>query len=209
MSDELRRGKSVQDAHDDDRKGSEASTDLSRRKFAKIGVVAAPLVSSLFSRPVLGAYQCTVSGMLSGNLSNHDPNVTCYSKSEGVWKSQSVLGPQAQDGTYPNHYWPFPYTPETRFHDYFSTLVYNYGDATFIQVMNASNDLGISNDHNVGFKAVGALLNARYFGEESFGYSDLAVIDFWNAWNSTVYDLAEFMSALNHRWDSTSPKPKF
>ncbi|ALP51815.1 hypothetical protein Tel_00930 [Candidatus Tenderia electrophaga] len=219
MSNDMQKGHKVSDAHDNKRAEQPDNAGLTRRKFTKAGLLGAPLIMTLNSRPVLGAYQCTVSGMMSGNLSNIDPNVDqCFSKSEGVWSSQSVLGPssggsrrRSRDSgtaTYPHHYWPAPFTPETRFHDYFGTGVYNYGDASFIQVMRASAELDISDDHNAGFKAAGSLLNAQFYGQTYFGYDADWVINTWNGWTGSVADLADFFSALNHRWDAETPHPK-
>lgn len=214
MSNDIEEGRSVSDAQQDGGQAKPERAALSRRRFTKAGLLGAPLIMTLNSRPVLGAYQCTVSGMLSGNLSNIDPNVDqCFSQSEGVWRSASVVGQQAADGSYPDHYWPAPFTPLTRFHDYFNTLTYSYGEATFIEVMNSSTPakkggLGISDDQNVGMKAIGSLLNAQYFGQTYFGYDADWVINTWNTWPGSLLDLSEFFAALNHRWMDQSPHPK-
>ena len=238
MSDDIREGQNMSETHELKKLEEEnnQAADVSRRKFAKLGLLGAPIIMTLTSRPVLGAYQCTVSGQMSGNLSNFDPNVSqCFSLSQGVWSSQSVLGDpvpvqtfqstfstgkkRKREGgttttyTYPNHYWPYPYTPETPFHSVFqSTAPYNYGDATLVDVMRSSEStknggLGIHDDQNVGFKAVGALLNAQFFGQQYFGYDADWVIKTWNTWSGSTLDLAEFFDALNHRWDGLSPHP--
>lgn len=214
MSDDIQKGRNVSDTHEVEPAEKSKTAGLSRRKFAKAGLLGVPLIMTLNSRPVLGAYQCTVSGMMSGNLSNIDPNVDqCFSKSEGIWKSKSVLGDQAGDGSYPDHYWPAPFTPETRFHDYFGTSIYDYGEASFLEVMNSSKPvnkggLGISDDYNVGFKAIGSLLNAQFYGQTYFGYDADWVINTWDTWSGSIADLADFFSALNHRWDDDTPHPK-
>jgi hypothetical protein len=221
MSDDMREGREMSDAHENKTEEKRSAADLSRRRFAKAGLLGAPFILTLNSRPALGAYQCTVSGMMSGNLSNIDQTVDqCYSKSEGVWTGTKVLGCHypSHDGTYPDHCWPSPYYPTLPFHSDlnpdspFDRTVYDYGDATMIEVMYSSasinkGGLNISGDDNVGFKAAGALLNAQLFGETYFGYSADWVINTWNTWSGSRADLADFFSALNHRWDDSTPNP--
>ena len=77
-----------------------------------------------------------------------------------------------------------------------------------IQVMNSSSELGISDDQNVGFAAVGSLLNAAYYGKASFGYSHTEIIAHWNGAGSySLMELHDFYSMLNHRWDNESIPP--
>jgi len=63
---------------------SSSKVNLSRRKLAKAGVGVVPVIMTLTSRPVLGAY-CSVSGMLSGNLSRDTSQVHCEGFSPGYW----------------------------------------------------------------------------------------------------------------------------
>lgn len=61
--------------------------DKSRRSFAKSGVVA-PVLMTLASKTALGSvYQCTISGMQSGNASSHseDMSVCKTGLSPNVW----------------------------------------------------------------------------------------------------------------------------
>jgi len=69
-----------------------SSSTNSRRSFLTKAVVAAPILSSLASKPVWAIEQCTISGMLSGNLSTHDETCNFGGLSPGYWK---------------NHTWPF------------------------------------------------------------------------------------------------------
>ena len=55
----------------------------SRRRFSRLSLVAAPIVVSLVSKPVLGA-QC-LSNMMSGNLSNPDRGNCSKGWSPGGW----------------------------------------------------------------------------------------------------------------------------
>ena len=66
----------------------------SRRRLARLGVAAPVVLGSLTSRPVLGStstYWCTISGKLSGNLSNHENSLNCKTlgRSPGYWKNKT------------------------------------------------------------------------------------------------------------------------
>ncbi|MCQ8117674.1 MULTISPECIES: hypothetical protein [Methylomonas] len=64
-----------------------APLDKSRRTFAKTGVIA-PVLMTLTSKTALGSvYQCTISGVQSGNVSNHseDMSVCKTGKSPTDW----------------------------------------------------------------------------------------------------------------------------
>jgi len=73
--------------NDDNRSGV---VNERRRAFAKVGTVA-PLIMTLSSKTALGAYyQCTLSGALSGNISNEGPISNCavgYSPTN--WKNNA------------------------------------------------------------------------------------------------------------------------
>ncbi len=72
---------------------------LSRRKLLA-GSISIPIISTLASRPVLGAQNCTPSGFMSGNLSHPDAYGSCGGKSPGYWKASQHIGS-----------WPAPYMP--------------------------------------------------------------------------------------------------
>lgn len=57
----------------------------SRRRILK-GVALTPVVLSLASRPVLGQ-ECTISGMMSGNTSDHGHSTNCGGLSPGAWST--------------------------------------------------------------------------------------------------------------------------
>lgn len=175
------------EGHEQEVKSRSDRDRWSRRRFAKAGLLGVPLVMTLHSRPVLGAYQCTVSGMMSGNLSNFDPAVSeCMSLAEGDWLNAGQ--------------WPGGFARNTGFHDVFGLGPYDYGSASFNQVIQ---NPSFSDDNDVGFAAIGALLNAAQFGE-AFGYDPQWVIDTWQNWTGGTLDLAEFFSALNARWADTT-----
>lgn len=65
-----------------------APLNISRRRFARAGMVAGPVVlGSLASKPVLAItkaqYHCTISGKLSGNFSSHPDTVDCTALGNG------------------------------------------------------------------------------------------------------------------------------
>jgi hypothetical protein len=84
----------------------------SRRRFARGGAAAGAVLGSLASKPVLGTtstYWCTVSGKLSGNLSNHtDVSFNCKSLgwAPSGWKTKTW--PDGfMKGTLPNKFCSF------------------------------------------------------------------------------------------------------
>ena len=66
-----------------DKKEQEEGVDLSRRKLAKVGVVA-PVIMTLASKPVFGA-QC-LSQMMSGNMSQDGDGSCRAGRSYSYWK---------------------------------------------------------------------------------------------------------------------------
>ncbi|NOR68272.1 MAG: hypothetical protein GQ532_01010 [Methylomarinum sp.] len=74
---------------------NEKGVDEKRRSFSKAGIVA-PVILSLSSKPVL-ANHCSVSGMMSGNVSNPHDKI-CGGCTPGYWKNH----PKS---------WPASYTP--------------------------------------------------------------------------------------------------
>ena len=67
---------------------SKVSTDTSsaRRGFLKKAAISAPILTTIAARPVW-AGQCSLSGNLSNNVSNHDPSTHCFAQgySPGGW----------------------------------------------------------------------------------------------------------------------------
>jgi len=191
MSDDIRKGQDSSDAHE----GSSASpaenngANLSRRKFAKASVMAAPVIMTLASRPALGAYQCTVSGAISGNLSNVDDSAICASKSPGWWMNNADSNWTAAG-----------FNRTDLFHSIFTntTNIHNYGaSVTLQQVMELT---GGDDPQQVGFHAVGALLNAGFFGD-AFGFTPYQIAYAWNNYSGDIYSFKHDLEILSHRWD--------
>lgn len=91
-------------------KPATAAPDLARRRLAKGGLALPVVLSSLISKPVLGAapYNCTISGAMSGNTSSHGQDVACNAlgRSPGYWKTHA-------------YDW-IRYTPDTPFKEVFA-----------------------------------------------------------------------------------------
>lgn len=165
-----------------------------RRRFLLRSAIvgSSPILMSLASRPVL-ANQCTISGMISGNLSG--PQVACRGLTPGYW------------GQHPDQWGPLGYNPGscvqgtsgmhckfndygndgTKFHDPGLGFSGNlYGSYTMMQVIQMAggtspNFTGSTDPYQLGAHAAAALLNAEYFGPEEFGYTPNDIRDMWTA----------------------------
>ena len=180
----------------------------SRRRFLKGAGIAAPVIMTVASQPVL-ARHCTVSGTLSGNLSNPHDDHYCAGFTPGYWRNNASL-------------WPAPYYPGecqtthgaggcdsyvngTPFHSsqtngagmrgpFGGDL---YGNRSMMEVIRLT---GHEDPYELGAHAVAALLNAAHFGAETFGYSPDQIIDMWNARHAVDPEgLKEDFELLNER----------
>jgi hypothetical protein len=79
--------------------------DRSRRSFAKVGVIA-PVLMTLTSKTALGSvYQCTISGVQSGNVSSHagDMSVCKAGYTASIWRGNvDTVNVTTQSSTRPN-----------------------------------------------------------------------------------------------------------
>ena len=78
--------------------GKSEAVDLRRRRFARGGLAAPVVMTTLASKPVLGAdipYLCTVSGQMSGNVSHPDRRADCsmLGQPPSYWQSSSSAWP--------------------------------------------------------------------------------------------------------------------
>jgi hypothetical protein len=139
----------------------------SRRRLTKGALVAPVILSTFAGKNALASapYNCTISGMLSGNTSGHGATVNCATLgvSPGCWKSPHVVGPPSR--------WPVPYTPSTLFTQAFSTwpsgftqLGYDPNTLTMLKALQTAGNAG----NNVAFTraAVASLLNALHFAPD-------------------------------------------
>lgn len=167
----------------------------SRRRWARAGMAAPVVLGSLASQPVLGTttrYWCTISGKLSGNVSNHENTLNCKTlgKSPGYWKNKSWPAGFTK-GTLPSNSCSFSGgAAGTAFNGYMSggkTLASGfkmkpttdmcrivdatesgYGsltlNATMLQVLNTGGGLNDTVIASLGRATVASLLNAVAFG---------------------------------------------
>lgn len=184
-------------------KTPELNIDETRRRLAKVGIASVPVVLTLTSRPVWGS-SCTISGMLSGNLSNPQEE-TCEGCTPGYW------------GQHPNN-WPAPYEPGTcaqgtsgqhcKFNDYNSdgTLFHDvfagdlYGSLTMMQVIHLA---GTDDQYQLGAHAVAALMNATMFeaGLVNYGYTVNDILNMYaDNWASDPEGLKNTFVMLNERY---------
>lgn len=169
----------------------------SRRRLARAGIAAPVVLGSLTSQPVLGTtsrYWCTISGKLSGNVSNHANELNCKTlgKSPGYWKNKSWPGPfikgtlsdsscnfsgSSLAGTVFNGYSADGKTLAAAFKMkanggactiYDATDSVNFGTctkkATMLQVLHTGGGLNDTMIASLGRATVASLLNAKQFG---------------------------------------------
>ncbi|MCL6416776.1 hypothetical protein MIB92_14035 [Aestuariirhabdus sp. Z084] len=190
---------------------SNVDKGASRRGFLQKSLIGAtPFILTAVSRPVLGN-QCTVSGMMSGNLSAPGGPEVCAGLTPGFWKTHLMD-------------WPEPYTPGeiqgdawspnsrgatpnlkvvggTRFNDVFAFRNgYFRNNPSMLEVMQMR---GNEDRERLGAHAVAAILNATYFANQSgvsFGYTPDDIISYWNQGRGPGgSNLKKFYEMLNQR----------
>ena len=124
--------------------------DKNKRRLLKGLATSAPVVMAVSSKPALANF-CTVSGFLSGNLSNHNEDKHCGGMSPGLWKNN--YGRYFDEQTF----------RRTKFKDEFGVLWYGdnaghwHDDVTFLEVLNFQ---GEEDRYKFGFHAIAAYCNA-------------------------------------------------
>ncbi|MCA1979752.1 MAG: hypothetical protein LDL19_11010 [Thiobacillus sp.] len=141
------------------------AVDASRRKLAgtALGVAA---VFTLASRPVW-ANQCTISGMMSGNLSA-PKGPACEGCTPGYWMQDQHL----------DSWIPTGFKTTDKFNMVFKVTQYLKSDGTpytLLEVMRNLNGSGDPISTNLGFHAVAALLNAAH-PNVNYGYTSGEII---------------------------------
>lgn len=162
--------------------------DHSRRKLsgAALGVTA---VFTLASRPVW-ANQCTISGMMSGNLSA-PPGPACAGCTPGYWKQ-----PQHLDSWIPTGF-----KTTDKFNTVFGVTQYlknNGTPYTLLEVMQLLNGNGDPVSPNLGFHAVAALLNAAH-PNVNYGYTAGELITLFQNNLNNPAELKDSLAMLNER----------
>jgi len=139
--------------------------DLSRRKFSKTGLLAAPVIYTLASKPAFGNH-CTISGHLSGNLSQQSNDHVCGGCAPTYWQGARPAS------------WPI--VPGTLFFDVTNGFGIDvYPGETMIQVIQNWVVNGVAS-YQLGAEAVAALLNSIALGEEIYGMTPQLVVQLFN-----------------------------
>ena len=118
-----------------------------RRRFIKRAIIAAPFILTVASRPVW-ACNCTMSGQLSGNLS--DAGAPCGGEgcSADNWKD------------YPADKWHYEFQPDCVFDTVFRLSTTVFGTYSLLNVI-SNNVSGVTDTQaELGCEAVAALQNA-------------------------------------------------
>ncbi len=163
--------------------------DTGRRKLAgsALGVAA---VFTLPSRPVW-ASQCTISGMMSGNLSAPQ-GPACEGCTPGYWKVDVHL----------DSWGPTGFRTTDNFNTVFGVTQYvkpNGSKYTLLEVMRDLEGSGDPVSPNLGFHAVAALLNAAHPGV-NFGYTAGEIINLFRTnFLSKPAELKDSFDILNNR----------
>lgn len=159
--------------------GETENGSLNRRGFLKkSALVSAPVIMTVASGPVW-ARNCTMSGRLSGNLSDTGDPCAPAACSPGYWKQEQHLGSWSKD---------LPYTTGSSFNVAFGVAAYPIG-ATLLQVVRGevlpvypTGGCGSTTNKDklrealaqLAFHAVAALQNSLALG--ALGYASKAAV---------------------------------
>jgi len=172
---------------------SNSSSTNSRRSFLVKAALAAPVITTIAAKPVwAGDFKCTVSGMLSGNLSHHTGEDHCdgYGFSPGGWQ---------KDVGHP-YEWPAPLARDLTLTDLnddsFGGIKDQLGHTTDIVPRNgASGTLHsfIAGNDQYERRFVQGLLNTRAFDlgwyQGNFGSYETDKFPFLYGWPYTIEQL--------------------
>ena len=159
------------------------SSSNSRRKLLK-GAVAAPVFLTVASRPIF-ARNCSVSGAISGNLSDPSKIFVCDGRTPGYWGEHPLewgaLGyncGSCKEGYSGMHCTHNAYNNDgTPFHCGKGFAGHMYRDKSMMRVVQLG---GKYDKYQLGAHAVAALLNAAYFGKDVFGYDEEYIRRLWS-----------------------------
>lgn len=197
-----------------DQEHPEPSIDATRRRLAKAGLAAPAVLGVLASRPVLGAppYHCTISGIISGNLSRPKGQTDECGKlgnSPGYWKNNT----EAWRGINPHA--PF----NSIFADAYCYKSHNRNsielaaapclsgyspNPTLLQVLNAQGGMSAPPYPALGRAAVASYLNAIQFAP-NYPLTPQRVVVMFNA----VYNGGTYNVAPGVYWTATEVKSYF
>lgn len=200
MNNDRRPDQNEPDAHDVNKTADEGhGVDLSRRRFSRAGLIAAPVIMTLSSKSALGMnYRCTVSGMISGNMSHAGDIGDCMGRTPGYWTGGKCFS--GGNKTYIAGSWPSPLLPTTPFHSSYggvfagNKFVYykdnEYKCYNLEEVMRLG---GTIDSLQLGAHTVAALLNAKaaelgwspFGGGMEYGLTPNQVIVLYNTYHAS------------------------
>ena len=79
----------AQERHPSNADPAPSTTQWSRRRFGKTALGVTPVIATLYGRPLRAAANCTISGWVSGNTSNHHELGNCDGKSPENLQAES------------------------------------------------------------------------------------------------------------------------
>ncbi len=159
-----------------------------RRRFIKRAIIAAPFILTVASRPVW-ACNCTMSGQLSGNLS--DPDGTCGGEgcSWVYWRDNTGM-------------WHYEFQPGCVFDSVFEMSTTVFGTYTLSQVISKETHGVPAWKRDLGCQAVAALQNAATRVSYDYMVCDL-IYDVRTAFDSgdkdTIVELKNVLRYLNNQ----------
>ena len=183
-------------------KENQSAPSETKRKLLK-GAAIAPVFLTVASRPVF-AGNCSVSGAISGNLSDPSKVFDCAGLTPGYWgqhpnewdalgygagscKSGGYTGMHCSDNAYNND--------GTGFHGGVGFAGSLYGNMSMMNVVHLG---GKDDRYQLGAHAVASLLNAARFGQDVFGYDEEEIRILWTQKHMTDPErLKQFYQMLN------------
>ncbi len=201
--------------HEHDPKHPEQSIDTTRRRLAKAGLAAPAVLGVLASRPVLGAppYQCTISGMVSGNLSRPQGTPDAcgkLGKSPGYWKNHTDQWPSVDPNAYFNTVFADAYCYQIKNRNTIELAAawqcpIGYSpNPTLLQVLQAADGMSSPPYPSLGRAAVASYLNAIVQAPD-YPLTPQRVVAMFNA----VYRGGTYNVAPGVDWDANQVKSYF
>ena len=237
MNDDIRKGQDSSATHEESNKPQTevSGADLSRRKFTKAGLVAAPVIMTLASRPALGnyssdwtggggaGYKCAISGLQSMNASKIDGPGSCHGNTPGYWKNHSW---PTHGGCTPGHetshkVWD---NTGTKFHDKFGGDLFkydedgNYKNYTMMQILwnfaelDRNANQATKDKYELGAHTSAAYLNALASEEGSHGFGGdvtfgLTPQQVIDLYNANYIGKPELLKELFQMWNENRRDP--
>ena len=162
----------------------EATKTSNRRRFIKQGVMVAPIITAVTSRPVWADGISAISGNLSGNLSQATAQsvLTSYNGRSPEYWSDNLKSNKSQSDLY---WMGDEITKNTKFNSVFI----NSGNATQFKTY-----LNTPSYNNVRKWAVTAFLNS--LTDTSFPYKPQDIIDFQQSYNNKEVSKSDALIVL-------------